>query len=80
MSEPIHALVPLVPLQAVRATTSGMGVPALITAVGEHATRRFLECFAATIRNKNARMAYYRAVPQFFAVGGCGVSRLLMLS
>jgi hypothetical protein len=31
------------------------------------ADRRFLEFFAATIRNKNTRMAYYRAVTEFFA-------------
>jgi site-specific recombinase XerC len=30
-------------------------------------TGRFLEFFAATIRNKNTRMAYYRAVTEFFA-------------
>jgi site-specific recombinase XerD len=29
--------------------------------------RRFLEFFAATIRNKNARMAYHRAACAFFA-------------
>jgi hypothetical protein len=27
--------------------------------IGEHAARRFLEFFAATIRNKNRRVAYY---------------------
>ena len=36
-------------------------VPAAIAAAGDHAARRFLEFFAATIRNKNTRMAYYRA-------------------
>jgi site-specific recombinase XerD len=41
-------------------------VPATITAAGEHAITRFLEFFAATIRNKNTRMAYYRAVTEFF--------------
>ena len=30
-------------------------------------SRRFLEFFAATIRNKNTRMAYYRAACSFFA-------------
>ena len=34
---------------------------------GEHAARRFLEFFAATICNKNTRVAYYNAVRQFFA-------------
>jgi hypothetical protein len=34
---------------------------AVIAGAGDHAARRFLEFFAATIRNKNTRMAYYRA-------------------
>ena len=42
-------------------------VPRLIAEAGENAVRRFLEFFAATIRNKNTRMAYMRAVSQFFA-------------
>jgi hypothetical protein len=37
---------------------SGIAVPAVIADAGEHAARRFLEFFAATIRNKNTRMAY----------------------
>jgi site-specific recombinase XerD len=41
-------------------------VPGLITRAGENAGRRFLEFFAATIRNKNTRAAYYRAVGRFF--------------
>ena len=44
-----------------------MVVPATIADAGETAARRFLEFFAATIRNKNTRMAYYRAVRHFFA-------------
>jgi hypothetical protein len=42
-------------------------VPAAIAGAGEHATRRFLEFFAATIRNRNTRMTYYRACCSFFA-------------
>jgi len=42
-------------------------VPALIAGAGEQASRRFLEFFAATIRNKNTRAAYYHAVTRFFA-------------
>jgi site-specific recombinase XerD len=42
-------------------------VPAAIAGAGDTAVRRFLEFFAATIRNKNTRMAYYRAVTDFFA-------------
>jgi integrase/recombinase XerD len=42
-------------------------VPRLIAEAGGNAARRFLEFFAATIRNKNTRMAYMRATGQFFA-------------
>jgi site-specific recombinase XerD len=45
----------------------GLMVPAAIAGAGDTAVRRFLEFFAATIRNKNTRMAYYRAVTDFFA-------------
>jgi hypothetical protein len=44
-----------------------LAVPAVIAGAGDHAARRFLEFFAATIRNKNTRMAYYRAICYFFA-------------
>ena len=46
---------------------STLAVPAAIGNAGEHATRRFLEFVAAQIRNKNTRMAYYRAACSFFA-------------
>ena len=49
------------------ASRAGIVVPRVIAGAGEHAARRFLEFFAATIRNKNTRMAYYRAVCSFFA-------------
>jgi site-specific recombinase XerD len=42
-------------------------VPVMIADAGEKAARRFLEFFAATIRNKNTREAYYRNVCRFFA-------------
>lgn len=45
-----------------RATT-----PAIVLTAGRKATRRFYEFFTATIRNKNTREAYYRAVSDFFA-------------
>jgi site-specific recombinase XerD len=48
-------------------TRAGIVVPRVIADAGDKAARRFLEFFAATIRNKNTRMAYYRAVGQFFA-------------
>src|SRR2546428_3944318 len=53
--------------RTVGATAVRVVVPALVADAGERAARRFLEFFAATIRNKNTRMAYYRAVLQFFA-------------
>src|SRR3954452_14940419 len=42
-------------------------VPRAIADMGDAAVRRFLEFFAATIRNRNTRTAYARAVFQFFA-------------
>lgn len=42
-------------------------VPAIVAEAGDAAGKRFLEFFAATIRNKNTRMAYYRAACRFFA-------------
>ncbi|MBV8774959.1 MAG: site-specific integrase, partial [Deltaproteobacteria bacterium] len=41
-------------------------LPAAILAHGERAGRRFIEFFTATIRNRNTRMAYARAVKRFF--------------
>ncbi len=58
---------PAKPLSRPVPTSAVMVVPATIADAGETATRRFLEFFAATIRNKNTRMAYYRAVRHFFA-------------
>ena len=49
------------------AAGDGVIVPRAIADAGDQAARRFLEFFAATIRNKNTRMAYYRAVVRFFA-------------
>jgi integrase/recombinase XerD len=42
-------------------------LPRLISAEGTDAARRFLEFFAATIRNRNTRAAYAHACAQFFA-------------
>jgi site-specific recombinase XerD len=44
-------------------------VPALIAAAGERASVRFLEFFAAHIRNPHTRRAYYRAAEEF--LGWC---------
>ncbi len=54
------------PLKSV-AGRAGMLVPRVIAEAGEKAARRFLEFFAATIRNKNTRQAYYHATVRFFA-------------
>ena len=45
----------------------GIVVPRVIAEAGDQAARRFLEFFAATIRNKNTRKAYYHACVRFFA-------------
>jgi site-specific recombinase XerD len=42
-------------------------VPGIIADAGARATRRFLEFFAATIRNRNTRAAYMTAVTRSFA-------------
>jgi site-specific recombinase XerD len=42
-------------------------VPVLIAIAGDHARERFLEFFAAQIRNCNTRAAYLQAAHQFFA-------------
>lgn len=42
-------------------------VPAVIEAAGQRAKRRFVEFFAANIRNDNTRQAYLRAVDYFCA-------------
>ena len=52
------------PLALIRAGLEAL--PAIIRARGERASRRFIEFFTATIRNRNTRMAYARAVKQFF--------------
>jgi site-specific recombinase XerD len=49
-------------------------LPAIVRAQGERASHRFIEFFTATIRNRNTRAAYARAVKQFF--DWCEVQRL----
>jgi hypothetical protein len=41
-------------------------LPATILAHGERTSRRFIEFFTASIRNRNTRTSYARAVKQFF--------------
>jgi len=55
------------PHAAVAAASASVVVPGIIADAGEHATRRFLEFFAATIRNRNTRTAYLHAAGRFFA-------------
>jgi integrase/recombinase XerD len=42
-------------------------LPAIIAQAGDHAARRFIEFFTATIRNGNTRRAYAKAVGDFLA-------------
>lgn len=49
-------------------------LPAIVRAEGERASRRFIEFFTASIRNRNTRAAYARAVKCFF--DWCDESRL----
>lgn len=54
------------PTRKLNATSNvAAALPAIITDAGESAARRFLEFFAATIRNANTRAAYARAVGAF---------------
>src|SRR5277367_6859119 len=53
--------------QTVASISGSVVVPAAIAGAGDKAVRRFLEFFAATIRNRNTREAYYRAACSFFA-------------
>src|SRR5689334_4669232 len=64
---PMSELVPYKAHGSLAANAAETIVPALVADAGEHAARRFLEFFAATIRNRNTRIAYYNAVRQFFA-------------
>src|SRR3954447_18348115 len=60
-------IVPKPAARTVAKVARAIVVPTAIAGAGDHAARRFLEFFAATIRNKNTRMAYYRAAYSFFA-------------
>lgn len=57
-------IVPVVPRSLARAGYDFLPTP--IAAAGERAGERFIEFFTANIRNKNTRLAYARAVYQFF--------------
>jgi hypothetical protein len=47
------------------ALTTPIHLPELVVAAGERASMRFLEFFAANIRNPHTRRAYYRAAGEF---------------
>ena len=65
-----------VPLNQIVAINSS-ALPALVAAAGERASMRFLEFFAANIRNQHTRRAYYRAAHQFLAwCGSVGLSSI----
>lgn len=49
------------------ATIAAPVLPAIVTVAGERAQIRFLEFFAANIRNANTRRAYARAVVDFLS-------------
>ena len=66
----MNELVPKSAGRSIGSTAGNIVVPVVIADAGEHAVRRFLELFAAQIRNKNTRMAYYRAVCHF----SCGLA------
>jgi integrase/recombinase XerD len=55
----------LVPSPLLPAPRGGLPVPAIIADAGEKTSEHFLEFFAATIRNRNTRTAYMKAVAQF---------------
>jgi hypothetical protein len=58
----------LVPIRRRELTRAGFdNLPAAIMRAGEAAAWRFIEFFAATIRNRNTRAAYANAILQFFA-------------
>lgn len=49
-----------------RAGSAAPALPAIIVQAGGEAQKRFIEFFAAQIRNRNTRAAYVRAVVDFF--------------
>lgn len=56
-------------------------VPKLIADAGDHAARRFLEFFVASIRNRNTRLAYAAACRQFLSwCESRGIARLADIS
>ena len=61
MTEPLAVPAPTAPAAVPRDPSLGSAmVPAVVAGAGDRAARRFLEFFAATIRNPNTRAAYHR--------------------
>jgi site-specific recombinase XerD len=54
-------------LRAIALPASSFILPAVIADAGDHAAKRFVEFFTATIRNPHTRKAYARATGDFFA-------------
>src|SRR5271163_2187592 len=67
MPEQTRQLTVVKPPRTVTSASSAMVVPAIIADAGDAAAKRFLEFFAATIRNRNTRVAYLHAAGRFFA-------------
>src|ERR1700761_8004083 len=57
----------LAPRRAPIAHRDALWLPAVIAPAGERASRRFVEYFAAEIRNPHTRRAYGNAVARFLA-------------
>jgi site-specific recombinase XerD len=67
IGQSLTVIPPAKPARISARVASSIVVPAIVAEASERAARRFLEFFTATIRNKNTRMAYYRACCRFFA-------------
>ena len=66
-SAPLIQKSPFLPSVVVSGLPSGLVIPPIVADAGDHAAGRFVEFFTATIRNKNTRVAYGRAVGAFLA-------------
>jgi site-specific recombinase XerD len=63
----VPAAAEIAPLATTSSLHSSLAVPSMVANAGERASRRFLDFFAASIENDNTRVAYCRAVCNFFA-------------
>jgi hypothetical protein len=59
--DPTRQLTVSRPARASVVASGAVVVPGIVADAGEHAAHRFLEFFAATIRNRNARTAYMQS-------------------